>query len=143
LILRAVFITALFYWLNYIMQRYRVKTLVDITKTDVLKEHTDSLGKHQQDNFNTLLHTLEMRGNISYSTYPYTDLDIWEGKTQKTWIWEFWTEQHELFESNNDPVGLLRKDLEFVPFIRGCTESVNFHKSFFAFEDNIKIEQIQ
>lgn len=124
------------------MQRYRIKTLVDITKTDVLKENIDPLGKQQQDNFNTLLQILEMRGNVFYNTHPYIDLIEWENKKQKTWIWEFWTEQHDLYKKNDDPVGALREDLKYIPFNSGCSESVKFIHCFFEFDDNISIELI-
>ena len=46
------------------MQRFRIRTLVDITRTYVFKESIDLFKKKQQDNFQTLHQTLEMRAII-------------------------------------------------------------------------------
>jgi hypothetical protein len=117
------------------MQRFVIKTLVDITRTNVFKDTVDVLKKKQQDNFNTLHRTLEMRGNVYFYNDPYTEILNWEnygyGKKESTWMWEIYTEQKDLFQIDSDPVGAMKKDLEYVPFISNCSESVNFKNNYF------------
>ena len=99
------------------MQRFRIYTLVDITRTYVVKEYLDPLKKKQQDNFNTLHQTLEMRANIFTEKDPVRKMMKWGNKNEKTWVWEFYIERDDIFLKDNDPAYLIRTDLEYVPFI--------------------------
>ena len=122
------------------MQRFRITTLVDITRTQVFKEYIDSLKKKQQDNFNTLHQTLEMRAIIFSEKDPEQKIIDWNGKNELAWIWEFYIERDDIFLKDEDPAGLIKQDLEYVPFITGCKETAKFSKSFFSVPSNIKIE---
>lgn len=117
------------------MQRFVIKTLVDITRTNVFKDAVDHLKKKQQDNFNTLHRTLEMRGNVYFDQDPYIDFSSWVqhgyGDREQTWVWEVYTEQRDLFNLDGDPTGAMKKDLEYVPFVAGCAETVNFKNAYF------------
>lgn len=124
------------------MQRFRIYTLVDITRTYVVKEYLDPLKKKQQDNFNTLHQTLEMRANIFTEKDPVRKMMKWGNKNEKTWVWEFYIERDDIFLDNNDPAGLMKKDLEYVPFINNCEETAQFKNCFFSVPANIKIEFI-
>lgn len=124
------------------MQRFRIYTLVDITRTYVVKEYLDPLKKKQQDNFNTLHQTLEMRANIFTEKDPVRKMMKWGNKNEKTWVWEFYVERDDIFLDNNDPAGLMKKDLEYVPFINNCEETAKFQNCFFSVPANIKIEFI-
>lgn len=125
------------------MQSFRIYTLVDITRTQVFKDWVDPLKKKQQDNFNTLHQTLEMRGNVYFDQNPMIELLEWNGNKQKTWVWDFYTEQDDLFRLGDNPCGLAKKDIDFVPFCTDCTESVKFKQFFFCSDGknkNIVIE---
>ena len=114
------------------MQHFRIYTLVDITRTQVFKEWVDPLKKKQQDNFNTLHQTLEMRGNVYFDEDPHTEILEWNRSKQKTWIWDIYTEQNDLFLASDDPAGLIKRDIEFVPFTAECTETAKFKNLFFS-----------
>ena len=114
------------------MQRFRIYTLVDITRTQVFKEYFDPIKKRQQDNFSTLHQTLEMRGNVYFDEDPTIEYMDWNGKQEKTWVWNVYTEQDDLFLSKGDPTFFMKKDIEYVPFISGCEETAKFDKPFFS-----------
>jgi len=40
----------------------------------------------------------------------------------RVWRFDFYTEQDSLYESENDPVALLKKDFNLVPYIQGLNE---------------------
>jgi len=120
------------------MQRFKVYTLVDITRTQVFKDYINPLKKKQQDNFNTLQQTLELRGNIYFDNDPKIIILPWNKQNHKTWEWEFHVEQDDIFLINNDPSGLIRQDLEFVPFINNCTETYPFKQCYFSLKDPTK-----
>lgn len=124
------------------MQRFRIITLVDITRTNVYKDYIDPLKKKQQDNFNTLHQTLEMRAIIFSEKDPEKNLTNWNGKQETTWSWEFWIERDDIFLKDKDPAGLIKEDLEFVPFINGCEETAKFKNCFFSIPSNTKVEFI-
>ena len=124
------------------MQWFRITTLVDITRTQVVKEHIDPLKKKQQDNYNTLHQTLEMRAIIFSDKDPERKIIEWNGKEELTWIWEFWTERDDIFLKDNDPAYLIRTDLEYVPFINNCEETATFKTCFFSVPSNTRVEFI-
>ena len=124
------------------MQRFRITTLVDITRTQVFKEYVNPLKKKQQDNFNTLHQTLEMRAIIFSDKDPERKFIDWEGREELTWIWEFYIERDDIFLKDNDPAYLIRTDLEYVPFINNCEETAKFKTCFFSVPTNIKVEFI-
>jgi hypothetical protein len=118
------------------MQYFRIRTLVDITKTNVHKEQIDPLKKKQQDNYQTLLQALEMRANIFPENDPQESLMDWQkqgyGKKERTWSWEFSIEQDDIFLLNNDPAGYMLIDINYVPFNSGCRETAKFKQNFFS-----------
>lgn len=118
------------------MQHFRILTLVDITRTNVFKEWQDPLKKKQQDNFQTLHQTLEIRGNVFYDNDPSIIKMDWSthgyGESEKTWEWVVYFEQDELFAKDDNPTGLMVDDLDLVPFVAGCDETVVFDNRFFS-----------
>lgn len=118
------------------MQRFRVLTLVDITRTNVHKETVDILKKKQQDNFQTLHQTLEMRAIIFSDESPKTIIMDWREygyrSDEKTWEWEFYTERDDLFLTDDGPLGGMISDIEFVPFTTDCTETAKFKSNFWS-----------
>ena len=109
------------------MQTFRVLTLVDITKTGIQKEKIDPLKKKQQDNYQTLLQTLEMRANIFTEDDPIEITMDWSnlgyGKKERTWVWNFYIEQDDIFRIN---------DINYIPFNTECNETAKFKQNFFS-----------
>lgn len=118
------------------MQRFRILTLVDITRTNIFKESQGLLEKKQQDNFQTLHQTLETRAIIFTDQNPKTIIMDWStlgyNKQERTWEWIISTERDDLYLLGNDPCGGMKQDIEFVPFVIGCTETAKFHTHFFT-----------
>jgi hypothetical protein len=111
------------------MPRYRITTLIDITRTDAKKSDNDQYRLAQQDNFNSLRQSIELRSIVSWHRDPVKQNgrlpDPGDGKAAY-WIWEFETERDDLFLRDNDPVALLKEDLHGVPIIDGLDETVDF-----------------
>ena len=114
------------------MQRFTVHTLIDITETKKYRHaHDDSVGKYQQQNFLSLIQTIGMRANPLYIASPvildrimsecnfgHTFID-----TNKVWSFSFSIEYDDAFSDGVDTIGLLVKDLHFVPIIAGLDET--------------------
>lgn len=116
------------------MPYYEIITLVDITRTNIIKTEPDQLKILQQNNFNSLRQAIELRSNISWIKDPIrqegrlpSDFD---GKAAY-WIWQFEVEKEDLFLSDDDPVALLKADLHCVPVITGLTETVEIKPAAF------------
>jgi hypothetical protein len=123
------------------MQRFTLHTLFDITET---RQYRNEAGKEfpwqQQQNFVMLLQTIGMRVNPQYTTPPsVTEVNLkdynfgtaYKGK-HRIWSWEFFIEYDGGFtDAAGDPLGLLVKDLHFVPMIVDLTETVNFKLAMF------------
>jgi hypothetical protein len=108
------------------MPRYRIITLIDITRTNAGKLDPSDLKIKQQQNFNSLRQAIELRSNVSWATDPREFKGALpaplEGKATH-WIWEFDVEREDTFLKNSDPVGLLLDDLNGVPIIDGLNNT--------------------
>jgi hypothetical protein len=116
------------------MPRYRITTLVDITRTDAVKTEPDQLKILQQNNFNTLRQAIELRSNVSWTRDPERSdgrLPQELGGRAAHWRWEFEVEREELFLKDDDPVGLLKDDLDSVPIITGLSETAEIKPAAF------------
>lgn len=104
--------------------KYILYTLVDITET---KQHhgPDRLARSQQQNFETVLQTLGLCGNVYYEQSPAVLPASEKFKKSKGNMWKFeWTmEIDELFAEGNNPISKLFSLFEFVPIITGLTET--------------------
>jgi len=125
------------------MPRYKIITLVDITRTSPHRSETDVLKISQQHNFNSLQQTIGLRSNITWDTDPKMKTGALpyplEGKANY-WEWEFEVEREELFLKDSDPVGLLVDDLNGVPVLSGLNNSVDINPCIFcSLGDNINI----
>lgn len=109
--------------------RYQIITLVDITKTNPHRGSTDPLTLGQQSNYNTLIQTIGLRANIDYSIDPKMVTgrlpEPFTGKGAY-WTFIFEVERDQTFLINDDPVGLLKEDLNSVPIITGLQDTANF-----------------
>lgn len=109
------------------MERYIIRTTVDITRSNPDRADPDQIKQGQQLNFNTLLQGIGMRSNVNWRNDP----QIKEDDGNKEWYWEFETEQVDVFLKDQDPVGLLKKDLHGIPIIKNLTNTVAFEKAVF------------
>jgi hypothetical protein len=109
------------------MPRYKIKTTVDITRSNPGREDTNSVRNGQQLNFNTLLQGIGMRANVEWDNDP----QLVEYQDTKEWFWEFEAEQVDVFATNDDSVGLLKQDLQGIPVIRNLTETAALEKPIF------------
>jgi hypothetical protein len=109
------------------MPRYKIKTTVDITRSNPSREDTNSVRNGQQLNFNTLLQGIGMRANVEWDNDP----QLVEYQDTKEWFWEFEAEQIDVFATKDDSVGLLKQDLQGIPVIRNLTETVALEKPIF------------
>lgn len=102
------------------MERYKIITLVDITRTNCPRNEPDPIRVGQQANFNSVLQAIGLRSNMTWDKDPemYTGRlpDGIDGKANH-WIWEFVVERDYVFLKETDPVGLLVDDLQGVPII--------------------------
>jgi hypothetical protein len=102
------------------MPRYRITTLVDITKTNTTRSETDEKRISQQANFNSLIQAIGMRSNVEWQIDPIKKdgrLPLPFRGSATYWTWEFEVERDQIFEKDADPVGLLKEDLHGVPII--------------------------
>lgn len=120
--------------------RYQITTLVDITKTNPPRGTTDPTTLGQQSNYNTLIQTIGLRANIVGSVDPIKQTgrlpDPFSGKGAY-WTFEFEVEREGVFASGNDPVALLRADLEGVPVVIGLQDTVKFDLPIFQNSGNL------
>jgi hypothetical protein len=109
------------------MERYRIITLVDITRSHAHRSETDIIKQGQQANFNSLKQAIELRSNIEWYDDPSMETgrlpEPAEGKSNH-WIWEISVERDFVYATESDPVGLLKEDLHGVPIIAGLQESI-------------------
>jgi hypothetical protein len=117
------------------MARYKLITLIDITKSNASRSETDKIKIGQQANFNSLVQAIGLRSNLEWDFEPAIETGrLPEPITGKAnhWVWEFYTERDHLFELAGDPIGQLIKDFDAVPFISGLDESMDQNYAVFV-----------
>jgi hypothetical protein len=110
------------------MERYRILTLVDITRSQAHRSETDPVKLGQQANFNSLKQAIELRSNIEWYEDPIMDTGRLPEPAQgraNYWIWEISSERDFVYATESDPVGLLKEDLHGVPIVAGLNESTD------------------
>ena len=115
---------------------YTGYTLVDITSTGVTRYRADQEHqRNQQRNWETVLQTLGLRTQPLLIKGPIvTESNLADGwdfgeyfqGRHKIWVWTFAVEHADIFLTDNDPLGGLRKDFEQVPFVQGLDETARF-----------------
>jgi hypothetical protein len=107
---------------------YKLYTLVDITHTG---QHRNEQGKEgdrwREQNFQTIVQTLGLRSNISFTRDP----EVFEvggrligfDTDEVIRVWRFdWSTEQDLYSVDNDPVAYLKQDFHLVPYIQGLDE---------------------
>ncbi len=116
------------------MARYKIVTLVDITRSDPSRKETDPIKIGQQANFNSLIQAIGLRSNVDWVRDPKKHTgrlpDDIEGKANH-WIWEFDCEREDVFLKDNDPCALLKDDIHGVPVVGQLENSVDLNPSAF------------
>jgi hypothetical protein len=121
------------------MARYRIVTLIDITRSQPVREETDKTLLGQQANFNSLLQAIGLRSNVEWWHDPKKHTgrlpDPATGKATY-WTWEFDCERDEVFLQDDDPVYLLVHDLNHVPVITDLENSEDITPAAFQTQGN-------
>lgn len=108
---------------------YKLYTLVDITHTDQYRANRNNeADRWREQNFNTVIQTIGIRGNIVYRQKPAvievagTTIGFNTDNIIRVWRFDFSTERDQLFDLAGDPVGHLKQDFHLVPYINGLDE---------------------
>ena len=141
------------------MYEFRVHTLVDITDNGSLHKpfpfktpsgevvhdkHSLSIARNQNNNFNTMLQLLQIRGNVTWEVPPLRINDTlgnsafgsaYEGK-HLSWHFTFFAEQSEVYGDHLNPTAQLIDDFNVVPIINFCKETATFPTSTFITQDD-------
>ena len=119
--------------------KIRIKTLVDVTRTDVRRRgQGDEQKLLQQQNFQTLQQVINLRNLINLNDDPFVSTRDVTGEfgtsikgEHKVWTYEFEVDHADAYtDDESDPVGLLKQDFEQVPVLGGLTETVPNPKMF-------------
>lgn len=115
-------------------KRYKIITLVDITRTNSSKTESDPVKVKQQANFNSLIQAINLRSNIEV----FTDPEFKKGRLPEPlsgkanhWIAEFEVEREDVFSNGIDPVALLVEDINGVPIIPDLNSSIDLDPPMF------------
>ena len=111
------------------MEKFRITTLIDITRTRPHRSDPSELKHAQQSNFNALLQAINLRGIVAADRDPISDEgrlpEPWKGKA-RYWTYEFEVERSESYANDLSPFGLLLDDLDGVPIVDGLNNTTNF-----------------
>lgn len=116
---------------------YSLYTLVDITETKQ-RHGGDTVARCQQQNFDTVLQTLGLCGNVYYTNSPeQVPADVFGDITKTAWKFEWEMEIEDLFTKDGNPIAVLKEIFEYVPIITNLTETVPIEKPMFRVGQNI------
>ena len=126
------------------MEVIEIKTLIDITNTDVRRINQGTQQELDQfRNWTTLLQCIGLRAIINYDRDPHAEvIDVkglgfgseYKGK-HKVWTFQFRPDTEGAFASNTSSVGLLQEDLDMIPVILNLTETINTARAVFSVSD--------
>lgn len=116
---------------------YSLYTLVDITATGQYRSRND-LERLQQQNFDTVIQTIGLAGNVYYEQPPVQQpAAIFGNEKQSCWYFEWTMEIAHLFEEDGDELARLKDLFEYVPIITNLTETAKFDRPMFKLGHNI------
>jgi len=104
---------------------YKLYTLVDITHT---KRPTTDIERWKEQNFQTVLQTLGIRANVTYTQTPVVveTKGILVGfdteEVIRVWRFDFITDRNDLYKQDDNATGHLVNDFHLVPYINGLDE---------------------
>ena len=120
---------------------YTLYTTVDITNTGQYRNEPNTESERwKEQNFQTVIQTLNIRANISYASKPTVSevkgsiLGFETNNIIRVWTFDFTTERDQVYEYDRNPVGCLIKDFEGIPYISGLDESMTQNFDVFVTE---------
>jgi hypothetical protein len=126
------------------MEVIEIKTLIDITNTDVRRINQGTQQQLDQfRNWTTLLQCIGLRAIISYDRDPRSEVvDVtglgfgseYKGKHQ-VWTFQFRPDTEGAFATDESSVALLKDDLDMIPVILNLTETINTARAVFHTSD--------
>lgn len=126
------------------MEVIEIKTLIDITNTDVRRINQGTQQElDQYRNWTTLLQCIGLRAIIEYDRNPQVTVeDIskmgfgsqYKGK-QNVWTFQFRPDRANAFGDKTSPIALLQQDLDKVPVILNLAETINTQHAIFDLND--------
>lgn len=126
------------------MQIIQIKTLVDITNTNVRRINQGTQQElDQYRNWTTLTQCIGLRAIMNYDYNPTVEtVDVkglgfgsaFSGK-HKVWTFQFRPETPDAFATKDNPLGLLEQDLDKVPIILNLSETINTSIAVFDVKD--------
>lgn len=145
---RGVFCSPFFLTINtlyrHIMEIIEIKTLIDVTNTDVRRPSQGSAEQlNQYKNWITLMQAIGLRAIVDYDRDPKFEIvDVKnlgfgsEFKGQhKVWTFQFRPDRPDAFATDDSTIGLLEQDLNKVPVIVNLTETINIVQPVFELTD--------
>ena len=117
--------------------RFRLYTLIDITETGA-RRGDEPKSAQQQQNFLTVLQTIGLRVNPTYSKSPHiltetpAKLGLGRAYKGKHSIWQF---DFEIEYEDAMNLELLNSDFNLIPVIDGLDETAKFTNSVFTTQD--------
>jgi len=116
------------------MEVIEIKTLIDITNTNVRRINQGTQQELDQfRNWTTLMQCIGMRAIIAYDNEPESEItDVaklgfgsnFKGR-HRVWTFYFRPDRSDAFADHNDPILLLKHDLDKIPVILNLTETIN------------------
>ncbi len=120
------------------MEVIEIKTLIDITNTDVRRINQGTQQQLDQfRNWTTLLQCIGLRSIINYDKDPRVEeVDVedlgfgteYKGK-HRVWTFQFRPDRPDAYAENLESVILLKKDLDKIPMIVNLTETINTQRA--------------
>jgi hypothetical protein len=126
------------------MAQIELKTLIDITNTDVRRPNQGTqIEADQYRNWVTLKQCIELRSLVEFDHYPTVetvdvkDLEFGTAYTgkQAVWTFRFYPDQAGAFATEDSELGLLLNAIDKVPVIKNLTETINTDRSIFDLND--------
>ena len=114
--------------------KFKIQTLVDITRTGAGRQEANKIAYRQEANFQTVLQTIGLRANLEFEKSPLFEEitltkisfgDKYKGK-QRVWSFEF-----EVPFEDAVTLDMLNNDFNLIPFIPGLTETAKFEQAIF------------
>ena len=126
------------------MQTIEIKTLIDITNTNVSRPNQGTqLEMDQHRNFTTLKQCAELRSIITYDFSPELQVidvkDLGFGSKYKgkhsVWTFRFSPDRSGAYANDDNDIGCLLDDVHGVPVVEKLTETINIEKAIFELID--------
>jgi hypothetical protein len=126
------------------MEQITIKTLIDVTNTDVRRTNQGTaIEVDQYRNWITLKQCIELRSLFEYDRNPTSEvIDIkglgfgtdYKGP-HRVWTFTFRPDRSGAFGSEDSQYGLLEEGMHLVPVIKNLTETINTSKAVFDLKD--------